>query len=199
MEIVYSHDVITPEEVIKFLSFTRQSVPIITEVIKAKEVAKKAKELKLEVSDDELQGFCDNFRKVCNLYTVDETLDFLKNAGLSEDDFEGFCEMSLLTSALKNHLATEEKIEEYFVNRRAELDLARISSILVKDEGLANEIVLQVTEDEEDFHALARLHSLDEKTKYAGGYIGLVTRDMLWPDISAKVFNADEGDLLGPF
>ncbi|MBW1709743.1 MAG: peptidylprolyl isomerase [Deltaproteobacteria bacterium] len=199
MEIVYSQDVITPEEVVKFLSFTRQSYPIVAEIIKNKEVLKKARELNLEVSDEELQAFSDNFRNVCGLYSVDETLDFLKNAGLSEDDFETFCEISLLTSSLKEHLATENKIEEYFVNNRSELDLVRISSIMVKDEGLANEIVLQVTEDEEDFHALARKHSVDERTKNAGGYIGFVTRDMLWPEVAAKVFNAAGGDLLGPF
>ncbi len=199
MEIVYSQDVITPEEVVKFLSFTRQSFPVIAEVIKGKEVLKKARELKLEVSDEELQAFSDNFRKVCGLYTAQETLEFLENAGLSEDDFELFCETSILTSAVKDYLAANDKIEEYFVNSRAELDLARISSIMVEDEGLANEIVLQVTEDEEDFHALARRYSMDERTKYAGGYIGFVRRDMLQPEISAKVFNAAEGDLTGPF
>ncbi|MBW2060995.1 MAG: peptidylprolyl isomerase [Deltaproteobacteria bacterium] len=199
MKIVYSHDAVTPEEVIKFLSLTRQSGPLFREIIKNKEVIKKAEELNLEVSDEQLQDFSDNFRKICGLYTVEETIDFFENNGLTEDDFEAFCEASLLTTAVKEHLAPKSKIEEYFVNHRSELDLARISSIMVKDENLANEIVLQVTEEDEDFHALARRHSLDEKTKYAGGYLGYVSRDMLWPEMAAKAFNAAEGDLVGPF
>ena len=54
-KIVYSHDAITPEEVIKFLSLTRQSNPLFREIIKNKEVIKKAKELNLKVSDEQLQ------------------------------------------------------------------------------------------------------------------------------------------------
>ncbi len=199
MEIVYSEDKINPEEVVRYLSLTRQIQPVSTEIIKQKEVLKKARELKIEVSDEQLQDFSDKFRTACGLNTAEETLDFFERAGLTEDDFEAFCETSLLTSMLKNHLADENRIEEYFANNRAELDVARISSIMVKDENLANEILLQVTEDEEDFHTLARLHSLDEATKYSGGYVGYVSRGMLLPEISTRIFNADAGDLLGPF
>ncbi len=199
MEIVYSGDTITPEEVVKYLALTRQVHPVYTEIIKQKEVLKKAGDLNLQVSDEQLQDFCDNFRKVCGLYTADETVDFFERSGLTEDDFESFCEASALTSMLIDRLADENKIEEYFVNNRADLDMVRISSIIVGDENLANEIILQVTEDEEDFHALARLHSVDEATKYAGGYIGYVSRSTLRPEISAKVFNANAGDVLRPF
>jgi len=199
MEIVYSGDTISPEEVVKYLSLTRQIHPVYTEIIKQKEVLRKAEELNLQITDEQLQDYCDNFRKVCGLYTAEETMDFFEKQGLNEDDFESFCEASVLISMLKDHLADENKIEEYFVNNRTDLDMARISSIMVGDENLANEIFLQVTEDEEDFHALARLHSVDDATKHAGGYVGYVSRGMLWPEISAKVFNANTGDVLGPF
>jgi peptidylprolyl isomerase len=100
---------------------------------------------------------------------------------------------------VKDHLCTEQKIQEYFVNNRASLDAAMISVIVVENENLANELKMQIEEDGEDFHRLAREHSIDETTKYAGGYAGIVTRNMLEPDISAKVFNASDGDVLGPF
>ena len=70
---------------------------------------------------------------------------------------------------------------------------------MVADENLANEIVMQVTEDGEDFHRLAREHSIDEQTKCGGGYVGMVSRSMLAPEAAAKVFNAEPGDLVGPF
>lgn len=199
MKITYLQNMITPEEVIKFLSLAGQSQSICAEIIKNKEVMKKAKELKIEVSDEQLQQFADTFRTIRGLHSAEEMLNFLKNAGLTEDDLEAFCEASLLTAALKEHLADEKKIEEYFINKRSEFDLARVSIMLVKEENLANEIIMQVTEDGEDFHALARRHSLDEATKYSGGYVGLISRKMLSPEITAKVFNAAAGDLLGPF
>ena len=59
--------------------------------------------------------------------------------------------------------------------------------------------VIEITEEDADFHSLARKHSLDESTKYAGGYIGWITRQELSPEEAAKVFNAEAGEVLGPF
>jgi len=199
LKIVYSHDTISPEEVIRFLTLTGQSDAIFSEIIKNREVMKKAKELKIEVSDGQLQQFADNFRTLRGLYSTEEMLNFLKNAGLTEDDFETFCESSLLMAALKEHLADEKKIEEYFINNRWEFDCTRISIIVVKEENLASEIIIQVREDGEDFHNLARKHSLDESTKHSGGYVGMLSRQMFPPEISAQVFSASAGDLIGPF
>jgi len=199
LKIVYSHDTITPEEVIKSLTLTGQSEVIFSEIIKNKEVVKKARELQIEVSDGQLQQFADNFRALRGLYSAEEMLNFLNNNDLTEDDFETYCESSLMAIALKEHLADEEKIEHYFVNNRSEFDCARISIIVVKDENLANEIIIQVREDGEDFHGLARKHSLDEATKHSGGYVGLISRQMFPPEVNSKVFSAAAGDLLGPF
>ena len=199
MEITYFQDNISSEEVMKFLALTSQSQKIFFEAIKYKEVMKKSKELGLSVSDEQLQQFADDYRAIRGLYSGDEMLNFLKGNGLTEDDFEAFCEASALMAALKNHLATEKKIEEHFINNRSEFDLARISIIIVKEETLADEILIQVNEEGEDFHKLARKHSIDEPTKYSGGYVGLVSRRMLSPEVSAKVFNAKAGDILGPF
>ena len=199
MKIVYSNDRITPEEVIRFLTLTGQSDAIFSEIIKNKEVIKKANELKIKISNEQLQQFADQFRMLRGLHSAADMINFLKNAGLSEGDFETFCESSLLTASLKEHLADEKKIEAYFVNNRSEFDCARISIIVVNDENLANEIIIQVTEDGEDFHDLARKHSLDEATKHSGGSVGMISRQGFPSEISAKVFSASTGDLLGPF
>lgn len=199
MEINYFKGKIRPEEVIKFLTLTGQSFSLFSEIIKYKEVLKKAKELGMSASDEQLQEFADQYRAIRGLYSSNEMLNFLKSNGLTEDDFEAFCEATILLMFLKNHLATEKKIEEYFINYRSQFDLARISILLVKGKTLANEIMIQVNEEGEDFHQLARKHSIDESTRYSSGYIGNVSRRMLSPEVSAKVFNAKTGDILGPF
>jgi parvulin-like peptidyl-prolyl isomerase len=199
LKITYPNGTITPEDVIRFLELTGESHSIYKQIIIHKEVLKKAKELGIEITDEQLQQFADNFRSLKGLYSVQEMLGFLEDSGLTADDFEIFCEASLLMADLKEHMADQNRIKEYFVNNRLEFNFARISVIVVAEEGLANEIAMQVTEDGEDFHALARRYSLDKTTKHAGGYIGVVYRTMLSPEISAKVFNADADDLLGPF
>lgn len=199
VKIVYSNGSLTPEEVIKFFVLSGQAQSLFAECIKAKEVIREANALGIKVSDDELQQFADSFRASLGLYSIAETTNFLKNNGLTEEDFEEFCELSVLLPAVKNRLADEKAVKEFFIRRRSELDLAQISSILIGPEPLAKEIVARVREDGEDFHALARQYSLDEQTKLAGGYLGLVTREMLPPDMEAKVFNAGKGEVLGPF
>jgi len=199
MNFKYSNGTVTPDDVIKFLSFTDQSDGIIRHVILYKEAEKKAAELGLIIPDEDLQEYADNFRKMHGLDTAEDTYAFLSSKGLTEDDFEQFCEGALSIIRLKDHLSDKNKIEEYFVNNRSDFDRARISEIVVKDKNLANEIIIQVSEEGEDFHALAKRYSTDMTTKYSGGYIGEISRKMLDQGTAAKVFNASPGDLIGPF
>lgn len=62
MKITYSNDTLTPEDVVKFLSLTGQSHSIYKPIIIHKEVVKKAGELGITVSDEQLQHFADHFR-----------------------------------------------------------------------------------------------------------------------------------------
>jgi len=188
-----------PEEIIRLLSPTGQADAVLKNAIKFHEAQKKANEMGLSFTDEELQQFADNFRKLHGLITAEDTYSFLKRYGLTEDDFEQFCERSLLMAHLKDQLSDKQTVEEFFVNNRGDFDEARISVIVVRDKNLADEIVLQVTEEGEDFHALARKHSIDASTKYAGGYVGPIRRRMLSQTTAAKVFNALAGDIIGPF
>jgi peptidylprolyl isomerase len=59
--------------------------------------------------------------------------------------------------------------------------------------------MMSVLADEpEAFAEMAREHSVAE-TREQGGVIGKVPRGSLKPDLEARVFNAREGELLGPF
>ena len=199
MKIVYRGGEITPDEVVSFLALNGQADIVIADMIMHREAVKKAQELGVDVSDEALQQFADSFRTLRSLYTAEEMIEFLEAAGLGENEFETFCESSLFCMLLKEKLADEKAIEAYFVNHRSQFDYARVSVIVVGDENLAKEIAVQMTEEGADFHALARRHSLDEATKYSGGYRGLLTREMFPPEVSTKVFSASPGELLGPY
>jgi hypothetical protein len=100
LRISYLDGSFTSDDVVKFLSLSGQSAAIFSEVIKIKMVLKKAAELGLEASDDDIQKFADLFREMRGLYSAEETLAFLQSNGLSEDDFEQFCEAAVLTEML---------------------------------------------------------------------------------------------------
>jgi parvulin-like peptidyl-prolyl isomerase len=199
LKIIYSQGEVTPEEVVKHLSLSGQFNSILASIIKNKEIIKKAEELNLGYSIEELQQFADNLRISLGLYSAEDTKNFLTYYGLTVVDFEQFCKLALLSTALRESLANENKIREYFVNKRSEFDFARISWIIVNDENLGHEIKIQIEEGEQEFHELARRHSVDPSTKDNGGYVGIVTRQLLPPEIAAKVFGATAGEVLGPF
>lgn len=199
MEIKYQQGTIRPEEVMRFLALTGQCLPVCLEIIRNKEVARKSKEIGLTAEDNELQEFADNYRIAHGLCDSSDMLALLENEGLTEDDFENFCESAVLTAKLKSYLADKRRVEEYFINNRSEFDSARISVLLVREASLAKELLIQIAEEGADFHKLARKHSVDENTKYAGGYAGVVSRRMLPAEVSAKIFAASSGDIIGPF
>jgi len=199
LEIQYSHGCFNARELIKHLNLTGQGDTVYYELIISREIIKKAQELELKVSTDDIQTCVDNYRVARRLHSAEDTLQFLSRAGLTVEELEQFCDTALLTDAVKDHLADAAKVENYFVNHRSEFDLARISRIVVETENLAREISMQVSEDGEDFHALARMHSVDDTSRYSGGYEGLVSRSAFTPDVSSKVFNAQANDVLGPF
>jgi parvulin-like peptidyl-prolyl isomerase len=199
LQIVYSQGAITPEEVIHFIHLSGQAHAIYAEIIRRKEVMKKAKELGLSASDEALQKVADDFRRLHGLYSAQETMRFLTKAGLTELQLETFCESGLLAEGLKGRLADEKRVREYFLDNRSQFDIARISIMVVLEKNLADELATQVKEDGLDFHTLARKYSADESSKFAGGYVGWIARRELDPAVVAKVFNASAGDVLGPF
>ncbi len=199
MEIRYTGGTISPEEVVQFLVLMGQADVVLAEIAKRKEVLKRAKEMGISVSDEELQNMADDYRRLRGLFSAREMEDFLARAGVTEEEFEAFCEASAMLAAVREAMGTDKRVEEHFVNNRAALDRARISALVVADRALADEILIQVAEEGEDFHSLARKYSLDEATRYAGGYVGVVSRQMISTDLAAKVFNATPGQVLGPF
>lgn len=199
MNIRYKNGTIPGDDALKLLALTGRIQSACVDVIRNREVIRASSERGLTVSDEEMQQFADSFRRLMGCITLEQTLAFFKQWGLSQDDFEQFCEATALTEKLRNHLANDDKVEEYFVTHRSDLDRAVISVIMVADEGLAEELRMRIEEDGEDFHALARAHSIDESSKRAGGHRGYVSRSDLPEPVAARVFNASAGDILGPF
>src|SRR5262249_24392417 len=137
-------------------------------------------------------------RKARGLHKASETQAWLAERRLGVEDFQALVERPLLRRKLAEHL-TSGQVERYFAENRSQFDRARLSQILVGREGIASELLAQITEDGADFAALARKHSLDETSAPAGGSLGVVDRKNLSPPDDAAGFGARPGDVVGPF
>ena len=125
------------------------------------------------------------------------TENWLAEKHLTFEAWESLLEQSLIRQKLRETL-TAGKVEQHFVENRLAFDSASISRLIVNDEGVARELRAQIVEEGADFHSLARSFSMDEATKLAGGYVGLVTRAGLEAAVEAAIFGAQPGKIIGP-
>ena len=159
-------------------------------------IADAARDAGHSVSDAELQEAADAFRQQRGLQSAGATEQWMAQQAISLEDLEDSLERSLLHEKLKQQVAAGKE-EQFFAEHRLDFDAATIFHIVVADEGLASEIESQINEEDEDFAALARQHSIDPSAP-AGGYLGKVARRGLSPAVQAAVFGANAGDVVGP-
>lgn len=199
MRIRYARGSISPQEVVRFLGLTGRLADIAGRIAVNKELVKAAEECGLEVSDGQVQACADEYRAARGLHALDDMLAFMDSLGLTVDDFEAFCRAAVLADALREKWGHDDAVREYYLTHRGELDTARVSVIVVDSEELAREILMRADADGEDFHQLARAYSLERASGDRGGYVGHVRREMLSPEVAAKLFSASAGEVLGPF
>lgn len=106
--------------------------------------------------------------------------------GMSEKDFKVLVRQQVLKEKIQNEVMSQVKV----------------SHILIKDEGRANEIADRAKKGE-DFTALAKQYSEDSKSKDAGGELGwlakgqLVVENNSLPEFDEAAFSAKKGDIVG--
>ena len=183
-------------EVLRLAKLTGE-LRFIRDALDAALIRQVARERRLEASDDELQQAADDFRIAHELHTAEATENWLAEKYLTFEAWEALLERNLIRQKLREAL-TAGKVEQHFVENRLSFDSASISRIVVSDEGVARELRAQIVEEGADFHSLARSFSMDETTKLAGGYVGLVTRAGLEAAVEAAIFGAQPGKIIGP-
>ncbi len=119
------------------------------------------------------------------LSNVQKTLNDLYN--MSESEFK----------SLVHDQVVKEKIQDELIAQ------VKVSHILVKDEGRANEVA-QKAKNNEDWNNLAKTYSEDIKTRDSGGDLGWLARGNLVidnkqvPEFEEAAFAAKIGEVFGP-
>ena len=191
-------EVITADSFVALLKLTGRFDGLMEEIIKDKLAVHAARRKNIELLPEEIQERADQIRRVWGLHRASDTIKWLDAKGISLDDFEQFVTDILYHEKIMEQVSNDAAIEEYFNLNSPKFDSIIVSHILVDSEGKAKELMAILEDDPESFADMAREHSLAD-TSMDGGYIGKVIRDTLQPEIESKVFNAEEGDLLGPF
>jgi parvulin-like peptidyl-prolyl isomerase len=191
-------DLLTALGLVKHLKLSGQFDSLIEEIVREKLTVQVAKKTGVEVSAEEIQDRANQIRRVRGLHRAVDMNRWLDQLQIDLDDLENFIVDGLYFEKMQAEIVTDEKIEEYFSLNSPKFDCIVVSHIIVDAEGKAREILALLEDAPEMLNDLAREHSLAD-TASEGGYIGPVMRGALSADIEAKVFHAEQGDVLGPF
>ncbi|MEN8207333.1 MAG: peptidylprolyl isomerase [Pseudomonadota bacterium] len=191
-------EVINSEDFVKLLKFTGRFDELMEDIVKDKLTIHAARKQGVTVSADEIQERADQLRRVRGLHRAADMNSYLDSSGLTLEDFENFIIEMLLHEQISKSICSDEAVEEYFSLNSPKFDSIEVSHIVLDSEGKAREIMAILEDDMGSFEEFAREHSISD-TREDGGYIGKVLRGSLQSEVEAKVFNASEGDLLGPF
>ncbi|MEH2047411.1 peptidylprolyl isomerase [Nostoc sp.] len=188
---------ITNEDILQQVKLSCKIPEIIEQIVNRKVITSAAEEAGIKVETEELQKAADLFRLMNKLTSAEETWTWLEKHSLSLDDFEEIVYSGVVFGKLSQHLFTD-KIELYFLEHQLDYAGVVMYEIVLDDEDLAIELFYAVKEGEMSFYDVAHKYIQDTGLRRKGGYLGIVRRQDLKPEISAAVFAVTPPQVLKP-
>ncbi|NET30945.1 MAG: peptidylprolyl isomerase [Cyanothece sp. SIO1E1] len=187
----------SPTEIVNCLKQEMKLREVCRRIWCKKIVAHAAQGKSLTVTSEEIQQETENQRRAQRLEKASDTLAWLEEHMITEDDWEAGIYDYLLAKKLAKALF-EKDVEKYFAENKLNYEQFRLYQIVVTDEKMAQELFYQIEEEEISFYEAAHRYDIDTKRKYRCGFEGKLYRWSLKPDISAIVFGASPGEVIGP-
>ncbi len=184
-------------EVIKYLRASGKLGHFIGDILRQRVIEQeiKAKEAEIELNPAIVEQAVIEFRLKHQLTEPQIFQKWLKKNNTDYTVFHDSVSFGFKLDKLKI-LVTEDKISEYFIERKIFLDRVVLSRIVVDTQELAEELQTQIQEGVK-FEQLAREYSLTDD-RLLNGMMGPVSRGTMPDLLRSAVDIAHTGDLLGP-
>ncbi len=170
---------------------------LVREILSRKIIEQHIKKARIEPSTAELQQAADRFRIVNQLASAEATNQWLQEHCLSVDDFEDMVTQNLLSTKLAEHLFGD-RVEQFFHQNFLDYSAAILYEVILEDRDLAMEIFYSLQEGDLRFADVAHEYISVPELRRRGGYLGILSRKQLLPEISAAVFAAKPPQLIRP-
>ncbi|MBD2495830.1 peptidylprolyl isomerase [Nostoc sp. FACHB-280] len=188
---------ITNEDILHQVKLSCKIPEIVEQIVSRKVIIAAAEEAGITVEVEELQKASDQIRLANKLDSADDTWKWLEKHGLSIDDFEEIAQFSLISGKLVKHLFAD-KVEPYFFENQLDYVGVVMYEVVLDDEDLALELFYAIKEGEMSFYDVAHKYIQDVELRRKGGYLGIVRRKDLKPEISAAIFAAQSPQVIKP-
>ena len=188
---------ISPEKIIEQLKLSFQLPSVIQGIARRQIVLTATAKAGITVSPEEIQQAADDIRLANKLHKIEDTWLWLEQNGLTVEEFEESVRYQVLCNKLAQYLFAD-KVESFFVANQLDFTQAAIYEVFLDDEDLALELYYALSEGEITFPEVAHQYIKDPEKRRIGGYLGLVNRKQLKPEISAAVFAATPPKILKP-
>ena len=188
---------ITKEDIFQQVKLSCKIPEIVEQFVNQKVIIAAAEEAGIKAENEELQKAADLLRLMNKLTSAEDTWKWLEKHSLSIDDFEEIVYSSIIFGKLSQHLFSD-KIEPYFFENQLDYVGVVMYEVVFNDEDLAIELFYAIKEGEMSFYDVAHKYIQDVELRRQGGYLGVLRRKELKPEISAAVFAATPPQLLKP-
>jgi len=189
---------ITAEDFVNYLKLTDQFESAFTKFVNYKLIISGGQKLGHDCSVEELQAGVDIYRRASGLHRAEDTLNWFTENKISQEQLEAFIAEQTVHTKMLEELCGDSKVESYFTLNSPKYQYVQAAHIMIDNPNAAKEIVAMLEDEPESFEELCEEHSVDEESKYKGGDMGRIRRGVLPDEIEAKLFNAKEGDIIGP-
>ncbi|MBD2385076.1 peptidylprolyl isomerase [Cylindrospermum sp. FACHB-282] len=188
---------ITKEDIFQQVKLSCRIPEIIEQVLSQKVIIAAAEEAGIKVETEELQKAADLLRLTNKLTSADDTWKWLEKHRLSIDDFEEIVYHGVICGKLSQHLFSD-KVEPYFFEHQLDYSGVLMYEVVLDDKDFALELFYAIKEGEMSFYDVSHKYIQDVELRRKGGYLGLLRRQDLKPEISAAVFAATPPQVLKP-
>jgi parvulin-like peptidyl-prolyl isomerase len=189
--------IVSNQDLLHQIKITGKIPELLHGILQQRVLEAAAQELKLEISETEIQQGADQFRVANRLETVAATQQWLDDRLLSMEDFEQLITTNLLAPKIAQKMFFDQTAP-YFYQHVLDYASAVIYEIVVDNENLAFELFHAIQEGDMTFGEAAKSYGQDLESQRRGGYVGTVMRQEMIPAVSAAVFAAESPKILKP-
>jgi len=183
----------------------------VSDLILSRWVLGEADQRGLEVSDEDIDQELETVKQQ-QFGSEKEFQQFLDDSGFTLEEARERIALQLISNRIQEEIlppdsepsVDEDEIQTYYdenIQQFEQPEARDVRVVLTKAEAEANEALAALEQDSSpgSFEEVAKEFSIDEATKSSGGLREAVVQGQSDPFLDEQIFNAPEGELVGPF